>query len=99
MSYFCVVSFDLEGAKASDYDTFYKKLAQIGLNSKLHHVNNSIIDLPSTTVAGSLTGIDTSEVVSIAENELKLLYKKLNLKGKYFIFSGANWAWNGKSVT
>ncbi|MBB1127251.1 hypothetical protein [Thiospirillum jenense] len=100
MSYFVTITFDLENPSQSPHGTnVYSKITKDFDNIDFSRIvtGKRKIDrqLPSNTyVAEFDDDVDhQSEIAEFVKGELKKIFTKYSVKGKYFISVGKNWSW------
>jgi hypothetical protein len=101
MSYFVTVTFDLNSASVSPHgNNVYAKITNALDNLDYSKVvtgkrSQKTLQLPSNTyVAEFDDDVDhQSEVVEFVKLELKNIFSRYAVSGKYFISAGKNWAW------
>ncbi len=100
MSYFVTVTFDLNYASMGPHGTnVYAKIADdldnIDFSKVVTGKKKRTIQLPSNTyVAEFDDDVDhQSEIVEFVQVELKKIFSRYSVSGKYFISTGRNWAW------
>lgn len=91
-----IVTFDLVGT-SSLYDDFYEKAKNVGLTK---HISGSCvsgggdIELPNTTLFGKFSGETSKSIKEDVREKLKVIYKKLGLKGKSIVVISDTWGTN-----
>ena len=100
MSYFVTITFDLHHASMSPHGrNVYKKITD-DLNSLNYpgYVTGKkarSIDLPSNTYVAEFEDDigHQSEITNFVADELRKIFNKYQVKGKFFIAVGKNWHW------
>ncbi len=93
MSLFITITFDLLDAKASQYTCIEEVLKKYKLKGTLSGEPVRDTKLPDNVYAGEVIGKDAVTVSDLIAKELEGAFKKCEIKGKYFITVGSNWAW------
>ena len=101
MSYFVTVTFDLNYASVSPHgNDVYRKIANALDELDYSKVvqgkrKKSETKLPANTYVAEFEEEDQhqKEIIEFVKNELKRIFKKYAVNGKYFISAGKNWAW------
>lgn len=100
MGYFVTVTFDLSYASKSPHgNNVYAKITDeldnLDYSTVVTGKKKRIVDLPSNTFVAEFNDDfeHQSEVVDFVTVELKEIFKRYSVFGKYFIFAGKNWAW------
>jgi hypothetical protein len=100
MSYFVAVTFDLSEARLSPSGTgVYAKITAdldaINFTSFLKGRRQRIVDLPNNTYAAKFDDDvdDSSDIGEFVSLEVKKIFKKYGVNGKYFVFVGRDWHW------
>jgi len=105
MSYFAIITFDLKSPKKSLYGTnVYKKitdrLEEFDFYQDRHGKKKVPFDLPANTYVAEFEKDDyenSSELTEQIAADLKIIFKEMGIRGKYFIFVGQKWSWRGGS--
>jgi hypothetical protein len=101
MSLFVVVTFDLKDADASDYAFVKKKLEEFGLVNYVTTKEGKQVNLPANVYTAKFDDKDFEKSVKLrdsVDSHLREIFEERELKGKYFVFAGRNWAWRIKKV-
>jgi hypothetical protein len=95
VSLYVVVTFDLRDADASDYDFVKEKLEEMGLVNYEISREGKMIELPANVYVGEFDDDfkKPTELRDFVTPHLKKILKDRELKGRYFVFVGENWAW------
>lgn len=100
MSYFVTITFDLNQANMSpDGNNVYTKiteaLGEIDYSKVITGRKKKTLQLPSNTyVAEFEDDVEhQAEVVEFVKKELKKIFERYSVTGKFFISAGKNWAW------
>lgn len=97
MSYFVTVSFDLKNANTEDYVNVYNAFAVIGLQKQLKADNGVVVQLPTTTCAGTFNGASAGVVRDDLANRCSAAIEQLALSGEVFVTVGGDWAWGHRT--
>jgi hypothetical protein len=97
---FIIITFDLNGAKSQDYVFIRKELEKVDFSKFVISKKTSReVGLPNNTFTCKFEQADdfseskSTEIVDHFATQLKSIFKKCDVKGKYFIFVGKQWAW------
>lgn len=101
MSYFVTVTFDLEYASASPHGiNVYRKITDaldaIDYSRMITGKKNRVIQLPANTYVAEFEedGADHSrEIVDFVEQELRAIFSRYHVQGRFFVCAGKGWAW------
>jgi len=96
MSFFVTVTFDLNQADTSAYPKIHRELRRIDFSKLISGKKKNNIPLPRNTFVAEFDNdgfIRSSEACEFIKNELKRIFDKHRVIGKYFVVSGKNWAW------
>lgn len=89
MPYLVLVSFDLKGSSPNDYSKVNTALSEISLERFLEtNSKHRIEDLPNNTYAALYDVMDyenRDKLKDFLNENIKSIFKKLSLEGKYFI--------------
>lgn len=98
MSYFVLCTFDLKDANRQDYDNAYADLEKIGLKKVMVSDKGGKAVIPTTTVAGTFTGVDALTVRDFISQKVKASFAARRLLSEIFVVVGDNWAWCGATT-
>ena len=100
MSYFVTITFDLNNVATSTYgNNVYSKitdaLEEVDFAKVVTGKKKKTLQLPANTyVAEFEDDVEhKSEVAEFVKVELKKIFLRYSVTGKYFISTGKNWAW------
>jgi hypothetical protein len=100
MSYFVTVTFDLNNLNMSPHgNNVYTKitgaLGGIDFSKVVTGKQKKTLQLPSNTYVAEFDDDveHQSEVIDFVKVELKKIFARYSVTGKYFISAGKNWAW------
>jgi hypothetical protein len=100
MSYFVTITFDIKDAANSPHGTnVYSKitgdLKNLEYDKFVSGKKKNETGLPSNTYVAVFEddGDHQTEIVEYVKTELKKVFKKYSVKGKYFISVGKGWSW------
>ena len=100
MSYFVTITFDLRYASMSPHGLGVYKLITDDLDALNYpkYVTGKTkrsVDLPSNTYVAEFEDDSDhqSEITNFVADEIKRIFAKYQVKGKYFIAVGKNWHW------
>lgn len=91
-TYFATLTFDLNDADSSDYQTADESLAAVGLRKVLQG-SNGPVTLPANTYAGEFPGTDAASVRDSVRQIAKQALSKLRPTGRLFVAIGGDWNW------
>jgi hypothetical protein len=103
MSYFAIVTFDLNGAEKSPhgkrvYEKITEELECEEFYKHRHGRRTRPFDLPNNTYVAEFDGEDYGSATELTEEiskSIKRIFAEFDVKGKYFVFAGAKWYWRG----
>ena len=98
MSYFVVVTFDIENETSPTYSKVENELFEYGLYDQVIGQSGKDIDLPSNTYAGEFDGGSVSKIREDVANTVQEIFRANQIKGKIFVTVGKNWAWGVRST-
>lgn len=101
MSYFVTVTFDLNGANTNVYPKIHSDLENLDFSKFVTGRKQVDNQLPSNTFVADfdVENFDRpSEITNWLKSEIKKIFKKHHVSGKYFIAVGKRWAWTVGSV-
>lgn len=98
MSYFVVVTFDLNRASSDDYEVADDILNDIGLEREIEGSSGKNIKLPENTYAGKFDGASAVKVRDDLSSQIQNEFKKENLDASIFVSVGGSWAWGKRST-
>ncbi|WP_124983172.1 hypothetical protein [Ralstonia solanacearum] len=106
MSYLAIVTFDLTHPEMSPHGVnVYRKITSqlegLDFYKAKHGRKASPFELPSNTYAVSFDDDEFDESKELAEQisrNLRLIFENLQVRGKFFVSVGKNWAWKGGGV-
>ncbi|MGZ9706491.1 hypothetical protein ACXX81_10760 [Pseudomonas sp. GNP013] len=100
MGYFVTVTFDLKAVGTSPNGTnVYKKISRdlddLEYSKVVSGKKKKTLKLPSNIYVVEFEDKfkDRTKVIEFVESELKKIFKRHTVAGKYFIFAGKDWAW------
>lgn len=96
MSYFVTVTFDLNGAHPNMYPKIHSELENLDFSKFVMGRKQIDSQLPSNTFVADFDVEDFDrplEITNWLKSEIKKLFKKHQVSGKYFIAVGKQWAW------
>ncbi|MBU2848644.1 hypothetical protein HF925_08640 [Acidithiobacillus ferriphilus] len=100
MSYFVTVTFDINYAQMSPHgNNVYSKITdaldKIYYYKIVSGKNKRTLRLPSNTYVAEFDDASEhqTEVVESVKLELKRIFDRFSVSGKYFISTGRSWAW------
>ena len=93
MTLLALCSFDLEDADADDYGDAYAELAKLGLNRRITSTQGSVIQLPTTMVAGEFTATSTGDLRDSLASQIKGAFQRRGFDSEIFVSVGDDWAW------
>ena len=99
MPYFVTVTFDLRYADTSIYPKIQRELESLDFSKIITGNKNIEKGLPANTFAARFDNSEfdlPSELRDYVSDELKNIFKRFSLKGKFFVCAGKNWAWKHK---
>ena len=85
MIYTVIVTFDINEGVSGDYPKVYREFKKIDLDKIYPCGDDSDDELPSTTTMGLIEGDDELDISKDMMKKIKVIFKKLKLKGKVFI--------------
>lgn len=94
MRYFAVCSFDLTETETPSLDTAHAILEQLGFHRQISSGPGSIVDLPSTTVAGFFEGESEDLIRDTLTESVRRSFAKYGLKGTMFVMVSQNMIWS-----
>jgi hypothetical protein len=95
MSFIVMITFDLNGADNTDYRFVKTALDKIDLSQFLMGRTKEV-RLPHNTYVAKFSNEAFSESVALRDYlrpEIRRIFRARNLRGKYFIGVGKDWAW------
>ena len=98
MSYFVVVTFDLNKASSDKYDIANSILNDIGFQKEIEGSTGKISKLPANTFAGEFEGASTGKVRDDLCDKIQRAFKNENLDASIFVSVGGSWAWGKRST-
>ena len=98
MSYFVVVTFDLNRASSDDYEAADRILNDIGLEKEIKGSSGKNNKLPANTYAGEFDGAGTGKVRDDLCAQIQSEFKKENIDALIFVSVGGSWAWGKRST-
>jgi len=99
MSYFVSVTYDLRYADPSVYPKVQQALAEINLSKFVTGRKKIDVQLPANLFVAEFESHRyerASELVDFLASELRIVFERFSLRGKFFVSAGEGWAW--KSV-
>lgn len=97
MTYFVVVSFELEDASAEQYDLIASGLKELGFQDLVTSSSGESARLPRTTFVGQFTGASAGKIRTDLSNSVKDLFQRVGFTSAIFLLvSGAGWSWGTK---
>ncbi|MGG6344431.1 hypothetical protein ACQ5SA_14450 [Stenotrophomonas indicatrix] len=100
MSYFVTITFDLHYASISPHGrNVYKKITDdldtLNYPSYATGKKRRTVDLPSNTYVAEFQddGNHQSEITDFVAEEIRKIFAKYHVKGKFFIAVGKSWHW------
>lgn len=102
MSFFAVITFDLDGAESTIYNKIKIDLKKINIEKTLSKKDRSKeITLPQNVYVGRFSESDyksAKELRNYLTQELTKIFNKNSTEGKYFILIGNGWAWKKGNI-
>lgn len=98
MSYFVVCTFDLKNATRSDYENAYSDLEKIGLTKIMTADGGGKVIIPTTTAAGTFTGVSAASVRDHICDKVQQAFKARRFSSEIFVVVGGDWAWGGRTT-
>ncbi len=101
MSYFVTITFDLRYADTSIYPRIHSDLENLDFSKFIKGKRKTETKLPSNTFVAIF---DTDEFENKKElkewlkEEIKYIFRKHDVSGKYFIAIGSGWSWSVGSI-
>jgi hypothetical protein len=103
MSYFAVVTFDLNKPEMSlhgkgVYEKITEQLEYEDFYKHRHGRRSRAFDLPSNTYVAEFDGEDYDHAAELTEEikaSLKRIFNEYGVNGRYFVFAGKKWHWRG----
>ena len=101
MSYFVTVTFDLNYASMSPYGTdVYRKITdaldEIDYSKVVSGKKKRATQLPANTYVAEFEEDDVDhsrEIVNFVAEELREIFSRYDVEGKFFVSAGKGWAW------
>lgn len=101
MGFFVMVTFDLKGADPAIYTKIKRDIERLDLYKLVDGKTRKENKLPANTF---VTGFDnddfnnSKDVVKFISKNIKIIFRKYKVAGKYFISVGNKWAWRIGSI-
>lgn len=100
MSYFVTITFDLRDAARSRngtavYGMITRDLDSLDYSKVVKGKKRTMVQLPSNTYVAEFDDDveHQSEIADFVISQLKQIFQKYQVKGKYFVSTGRNWYW------
>ncbi len=93
MSYFVIATFDIKDGSSENYRQVYEDIAALGLRGSLASDGGTKCQLPTTTTAGTFTGVSAAAVRDDLSGRIEHVFHRHGLKGEIFVAVGGDWAW------
>ena len=91
MSFFVVITFDLEGAEKPGYECVKEELENLGIKKYINKTR-----LPQNVFIGKFNDDrfeKSGELRDYINGKVENIFKGCGVNGPYFIFVGDKWAW------
>jgi len=93
MSYFVVVSLDLQDAHSVDHESIHMKMSDLGFSKTLRGSDGRHYTLPTAVYAGEFKGSDTSMICNENCERIRNALIECQANAKIFLTVGRDWSW------